>query len=134
MSAQLKQLIQKRNKLSMDLRIIPKQWQETNRQITRLTELSMLATWHRHFDGISISKDAKKTLSAVSSLSVKESRKTGLWLLYRSRVYASDRAKASAFIQVDAENSVGKEIKKRAKHSWIFDTLHDPDAPHRGSR
>ena len=99
MNAQLKQLIQKRNELRRNLRTNRKQWLETNRVITRLTVESKRAPSHWHLDRIFKPKDAKQSWSTVRSLSGKESHTTGKSLLYRGRVYASFRSKASAFIQ-----------------------------------
>ena len=47
----------------------------------------------------------------MRSLSGKESRYTGKWLLYRCGVYASDSAKASAFIQEYVANSSRKSVR-----------------------
>ena len=77
MNVQLKQLIQKSNKLCMDLRTNHKEWLETNRKITRLKEESNRATWHRQLHRNSKSKDAKQSWSTVRSLSGKESCITG---------------------------------------------------------
>ena len=111
MKAQLKPLIQKRNKLRRVLRTNRKQWIETSREMTRLTEECKRATWHRHFDWISKSKDAKHAWSTVRSLTGRESHTTGRSLLYRGRVYASDHAKASAFGQENAKISGRKSNK-----------------------
>ena len=92
-----------------------KQWLKTNREITRLTEESKRATWHRLLDRISKSKDAKEVWSTVRSLSGREIHTTGKSLLYRGRVYASDRAKASAFIQEYAMISSRKSDKDSRK-------------------
>ena len=98
MNAKLKQLIQKCNELRTDLSTNRKQWQESNREIIRLAEESMRATWHRHLDRISKSNYAMQAWSTVRSLSGRESHTTGKSLLYKGRVYASYRAKASEFV------------------------------------
>ena len=101
MNAQLKQHIQKRNELRIDLRSNRKQLLETNSEITRLTEESKQATWHRHLDRISKSNNANG----------RETHTTGKSLLYKRRVYASDRAKASADVQVYAKINGRKSYK-----------------------
>ena len=60
---------------------------------------SKWATWHSLMVRISKSKDAKQAWSTVHSLSNRESHATVKSLLYRGRVYASDRSKTSAFDQ-----------------------------------
>ena len=115
MNAQLKQLIQKCNKLRRDRRTYRKQWLETNHEITRLAEESKRATWRRHLDRISKSKVAKQAWSTVCSFYGRESHTTGKSLLYKGRVYASDRAKAFAFVQEYAKISGGKSDKDSRK-------------------
>ena len=60
MDAKLKQLILKRDESRIDLRIYRTLRQETNREIFRLTEESMLETLHRHVDRIFKCKDANQ--------------------------------------------------------------------------
>ena len=85
-----------------DAQTAPKQignsgWRRTARP--PLTEQTKRATWHRNLDRISKSKDAKQAWSTVRFLHSRESNSTGKSLLYKGRVYASDHAKASAFVQ-----------------------------------
>ena len=115
MNAQLKQHIQKRNKLRSNLIANRNQWLETNREIIRHTEESKRASWHRHLDMISISKDAKQAWSTVCSLSGRQSHTTGESLLYKGREYVSYRAKASAFARENAKISGRKSDKDSRK-------------------
>ena len=84
--------------------------------IIRLTEKSKRASWHRHLDNISPSKDTKLAQSTVRSLSGKESHTTGMSLLHSARVYASDGANASDFIQEYAKISGSKVIGTPRMH------------------
>ena len=92
-----------------------KKWLETNRKITRLKEESKRTIWHKHLVRTSKSKVAKQALSTVRSLSVKESRTTGKSILYRGRVYASNRSEVSTYVQEYAEISGRKSDKDSRK-------------------
>ena len=54
-------------------------------------------------------------MSTVRSLSGKESHTTGKYLLYKGRMYVSDRAKASTFVQEYAKISGRKSDKDSRK-------------------
>ena len=66
-------------------------------------------------DRISKSKYAKQTWSTMRTLSGKESHTTGQSSLYKGRVYASERAKASPFDQEYAKISGRKNDKESRK-------------------
>ena len=83
--------------------------------MTRLTKGSKRETWHRHLDDISKSKDAKQIWSTVCSLAGNESHTTGKSLLYSVEVYASDQAKALAFVQEYAKIVCRKSDKDSRK-------------------
>ena len=91
-------------------------WRRTPRSTD--SEKSKRATGHRHLDGISKLKDVKQARSTVCSLSGKESCATVI--SYRSTVYASDRAKASAFVQEYVEISGRKSNKDSRKAVMDF--------------
>ena len=65
----------------------------------------------RNLDRIAKSKDAKQAWSIVRSLSGKGCHTTGKSTLFTSRVYASDRDKASAFVKEYAKISSRKSFK-----------------------
>ena len=85
---------------------------ETNREITKLTDQSKRETWRINLDRIYKLKDAKHTWSSVRSLSALESYINGNYLLYRGRLYVSDRVKVSAFSQDFANISAAKVIMR----------------------
>ena len=116
----LYQHIQRRNKLLRNLRTNCKQWLETIREITRLTEKFKRATWHSHLDRISKSKDAKQAWSSERFLPGSESHTTGKLLLYNGRAYASDRAKTSAFDQEYAKISGRKSDKDTRSYGSLM--------------
>ena len=134
MNAQLKQLIEKHNKLCRDLRTNHKQRLETNCKITRLTEEPKMANWHRHFEGFSnLKMPSGHGLLCAPYL---EGSLTPLESPYCTKVECTP-----AIVQMPQHSfkstqrsAVAKVTKTPGKQSWISYAINDPHVQPRSSR
>ena len=99
MNAELKTLIQERNLLRRDIGANSDAWVAKTREVLEKTEEAKHNTWRAHLKEVTSTKDAKKAWAVVKSLNGSARAQDGKTLVYKSREFVSDKAKASAFIQ-----------------------------------
>ena len=99
MNAELKTLIQERNRLRRDMGANRDAWVAKTREELEKTEEAKRNTWRAHLEEVTHTKDAKKAWALVKSLNGSARAQDGKTIVYKGREYVSDRAKASAFIQ-----------------------------------
>ena len=116
MNAELKALTRERNKLRRDMRNNRQEWVKTNRLVLEKTKEARRAIWQSHLSSISEDKDIKKAWDVVKSLSGSNQSQAGKTLIYNGIEYASDTAKASAFVQEYAQIS-GKKSDKDTRQA-----------------
>ena len=100
MNAELKTLIQERNRLRRDMGANRDAWVAKTREVLEKTQEAKRNTWH--LEGVTRTKDVKKAWAVVKSLNGSARAQDGKTLVYKGREYVSDKAKASAFIQEHA--------------------------------
>ena len=99
MNAELKTLIQERNRLRRDMWANRDAWVAKTREVFEKTQEAKRDTWRAHLEEVTRTKDAKKAWAVVKSLNGSARAQDGKTLVYKGREYVSDKAKASAFIQ-----------------------------------
>ena len=99
MNAELKTLIQKRNRLRRDMGANRDAWVAKTREVLEKTQEAKRNTWRAHLEEVTRTKDAKKAWTVVKSLNGSARAQDGKTLVYKGREYVSDKAKASSFIQ-----------------------------------
>ena len=99
MNAELKTLIQERNRLRRDIGANRDAWVAKTREVLEKTQEAKRNTWRAHLKEVTRTKDAKKSWAVVKSLNGSARAQDGKTLVYKGREYVSDKAKASAFIQ-----------------------------------
>ena len=99
MNAELKTLVQERNRLRRDMRANRDTWVSKTRQVLEKTQEAKRSNWRAHIEEVTRTKDAKKAWAVVKSLNGSAQAQDGKTLVYKGREYVSDKAKASAFIQ-----------------------------------
>ena len=99
MNAELKTLIQERNRLRRDMGANREAWVTKTREVLEKTQEAKRNTWRAHLEEVTRTKDAKKAWAVVKSLNGSARAQDGQALLYKGREYVSDKAKASAFIK-----------------------------------
>ena len=98
-NAELKTLMQERNRLQRDMGKNRNAWVAKSREVLQKTLEAKRNTWRAHLEEVTRTKDAKKAWSVVKSLNGSARAQDGKTLVYKGREYVSDKAKASAFIQ-----------------------------------
>ena len=99
MNAELKTLIQERNRLRRDMGANRDAWVAMTREVLEKTQEAKRSTWRAHLEEVTRTKDAKKAWAVVKSQCGSARAQDGKALVYKGREYVSDKAKASAFIQ-----------------------------------
>ena len=99
MNAELKTLMQERNRLRRDMGANRDAWVTKTREVLAKTQEARRNTWRAHLEEVTRTKDAKKAWAVVKSLNGSARAQDGKTLVYKGREYVSDKAKASAFIQ-----------------------------------
>ena len=99
MNAELKTLIQERNRLRRDMGANSDAWVAKTREVLEKTQEVKRNTWRAHLEEVTRTKDAKKAWAVVKSLNGSARAQDGKTVVYKGREYVSDKAKASAFIQ-----------------------------------
>ena len=99
MNAELKTLIQERNRLRRDMGANRDAWVAKTREVLEKTQEAKRNTWQAHLEEVTRTKDAKKAWAVVKSLNWSARAQDWKTLAYKGREYVSDKAKASAFIQ-----------------------------------
>ena len=99
MNAELKTLIQERNRLRRDMGANRDAWVAKTREVLEKTQEAKRSTWRAHLEEVTRTKDAKKVWAVVKSLNESARAQDGKTQVYFGREYVSDEAKASAFIQ-----------------------------------
>ena len=99
MNAELKTLMQERNRLRRDMGANREAWVAKTREVLQKTHEAKRNTWRAHLKEVTRTKDAKKAWAVVKSLNGSARAKDGKTLVYKGREYVSDKAKAPAFIQ-----------------------------------
>ena len=99
MNAEIKTLIQERNRLRRDMGANRDAWVAKTREVLEKTQEAKRNTWRAHLEEVTRTKDAKKAWAVVKSLNGSARAQDGKTLVYKSREYVSDKTKASAFIQ-----------------------------------
>ena len=105
MNAELKTLIQDRNRLRRDMGANREAWVAKTREVLEKTQEAKRNTWRAHLEEVTRTKDAKKAWAVVKSLNGSARAQDGQALVYKGREYVSDKAKASTFIQ---EYAIGR--------------------------
>ena len=99
MNAELRTLIQERNRLRRDMGANTDAWVAKTREVLEKTQEAKRNTWRAHLEEVTRTKDAKKAWAVVKSLNGSARPQDGKTLVYKGHEYVSDKAKASAFIQ-----------------------------------
>ena len=99
MNAELKTLIQERNRLRRDMGANRDAWVAMTREVLEKTQETKRSTWRAHLEEVTRTKDAKKAWAMVKSQNWSARAQDLKTLVYKGREYVSDKAKASAFIQ-----------------------------------
>ena len=99
MNAELKTLIQERNRLRLDMGANRDAWVAKAREVLEKTQEAKRNTWRAHLEEVTHAIYAKKVWAIVKSLSGSALAQDWKTLVYKGREYVSDKAKASAFIQ-----------------------------------
>ena len=99
MNAELRTLIQERNRLRRDMGANRDAWVAMTREVLEKIQEANRNTWRAHLEEVTRTKDAKKVWAVVKSLIGSARAKDWKTLVYKGREYVSDKAKASAFIQ-----------------------------------
>ena len=99
MNAELKTLIQERNRLRRDMGANRDAWFAKTREMLEKTQEAKRSTWRAHLEEVTHTKNAKKAWAVVNCLNGSARAQDGKTLVYKGREYVSDKAKASAFIQ-----------------------------------
>ena len=99
MNAELRTLIQERNRLRRDMGANRDAWVAKTREVLEKTQEAKRNTWRAHLEEVTRTKDAKKAWAVVKSLNGSARPQDGKTQVYKGREYVSDKAKASAFIQ-----------------------------------
>ena len=99
MDADLKTLMQERNRLRRDMGAYRDAWVAKTREVLEKTNEAKRSTLWAHLEEVTLLKDAKKAWAVVNSLNGSARSQDGKTLVYIGREYVSDKAKASAFIQ-----------------------------------
>ena len=99
MNADLKTLIQERNRLRWDMGANRDAWVAKTREVLEKTKEAKRNTWRAHLEEVTQTKDAKKAWAVVKSLNGSARAQDGKILVYKGRKYVSYKAKTSAFIQ-----------------------------------
>ena len=99
MNAELKTLIQERNRLQRDMGANRDAWVAKTREVLEKTQEAKRNTWRAHLEEVTRTKDANKAWVVVKSLNGSARAQDGKTLVYKGREYVSDKEKASAFIQ-----------------------------------
>ena len=99
MNAELKTLMQQRNRLLRDMGANRDAWIAKTREVLEKTHEAKRNTWRAHLEEVTRTKDAKKAWAVVKSQNGLARVQDGKILVYKGRDYVSDKAKASAFIQ-----------------------------------
>ena len=99
MNAELKTLIQERNRLRRDIGANRDVWVAKTREVLEKTQEDKRNTWRAHLEEVTRTKDAMKAWAVVKSLNGSARAQDWKTLVYKGREYVSDKAKASAFIQ-----------------------------------
>ena len=117
MNAELKTLIQERNRLQRDVGANRDAWVAKTREVLEKTQEAKRNTWRAHLKEVTSTKDAKKAWAVVKSLNGSARAQDGKTLVYKSREYVSDKAKASAFIQEYATVS-GRKSDRSSRRAF----------------
>ena len=99
MNADLKTLMQERNRLRRDMGANRDAWVAKTREVLEKTQEARRNNWRAHLEEVTRTKDAKKAWAVVKSLNGAARAQDGKTLVYKGLEYVSDKAKASAFIQ-----------------------------------
>ena len=99
MNAELKTLMQERNRFRRDMGANRDAWVAETREVLEKTQEAKRNTWRALLEEVNRTKDAKKAYAVVKSLNGSARAKDGKTIVYKGREYVSDKAKASAFIQ-----------------------------------
>ena len=98
-NAELKTLIQERNRLRRDMGATRDTWVANTGEVPVKTQEAKRNIWRAHLEEVTRTKDAKKAWAVVKSLNWSARAQDGKTLVCKGREYVSDKAKASAFIQ-----------------------------------
>ena len=99
MNAELRTLIQERNRLRRDMGANRDAWVAITREVLEKTQEAKRNTWRAHPEEVTRTKDAKKAWAVVKSLNGSARAQDRKIIVCNGREYVSDKAKASAFIQ-----------------------------------
>ena len=99
MNAELKTLMQERNRLRRDMGANRDAWVAKTREVLEKTQEAKRSTWRAHLEEVTRTKDAKKAWAVVKSLNGSARDQDGKTIVNKGRQYVSDKANASAFIQ-----------------------------------
>ena len=99
MNADLKTLMQERNRLRRDMGANRDARVAKTREVLDKTQEAKRSTWRAHLEEVTRTKDAKKAWEVVKNLNGSARAQDGKTLVYKGREYVSDKAMASAFIQ-----------------------------------
>ena len=99
MNAELRTIIQERNRLRRDMGANRDAWVAKTREVLENTQDAKRNTWRAHLEEVTRTKDAKKAWAVVKSQNGSARGQDWKTLVYKGREYVSDNAKASAFIQ-----------------------------------
>ena len=99
MNAELKTLVQVRNRIRRDMGANRDAWVAKTREELEKTQEAKRSTWREYLEEVTSTKDAKKAWAVVKSLNGSARAQDGKTLVYKGREYVRDKEKASAFIQ-----------------------------------
>ena len=125
MNAELKTLIQERNRLRRDMGANRDAWVAKTREVHEKTQEAKRNTRRAHLEEVTRTKDAKKVWAVVKSLNGSVRAQDWKTLVYKGREYVSDKAQASAFIQEYATVSG----RKSDRYLLIFFLFRFPISP-----
>ena len=116
MNADLKTLIQERNRLRRDMGANRDAWVAKTRKVLEKTQEAKRSTWRAHLEEVTRTKDAKKAWAVVKSLNGSARAQDGKTIVHKGCEYVSDNAKASAFIQ-DFANVSGQKSDRSSRRA-----------------
>ena len=115
MNAEIKTLIQERNRLRRDMGANRDAGVAKTREVQEKTQEARRRLWRAHLEEVTRTKDAKKAWAVVKSQNGSARAQDGKTLECKGREYVSDKAKASAFIQENATVNGRKSNRSRRR-------------------
>ena len=116
MNADLKTLMQERNRLRRDMGANRDELVAKTREVLKKTQEAKRDTWRAHLEEVTRTKDDKKAWAVVKSLNGSARAQDGKTLVYKGREYVSDKETSSAFIQ-EYTNVSGRKFDRSSRRA-----------------